>query len=354
MGHLALRALSLPVLSNVHIEATAGQLTLSSTNLEAGIHTIVRGKIESEGDCLVPARLLLDLLPLLPGGPLVGELTAEGLTITTQNAVTTLRVHPVADFPIIPSLDEAEATIPFTRDTFVEMVNRVSIAAGKVENRPQFNGVLFTTQNQEVVMAATDGFRLAEAKTKITSPLPSLKVIIPLAAIQEVARIMNGFEDEGDVTITVSENQIKFESSSCSIVSRLIEGEYPDYVPLFPTEAGTRGVIDAAAFSRALKATTLFSRAGISGVAIEAAPETEELRVSSENGDVGAHHTTLALKGDGPVVRVVANARFILEPLSGIGPSVILQFSGSERPLLITPSDSGSTTYRYLVMPIRQ
>src|SRR5690242_16046868 len=102
VGHLSLKATSLPVLSNVHISVKQGALTLSATNLEAGIQHVVRGKVEEEGECLVPARLLLDLLPLLPGGPLTGELTAEGLRLTTERAETTLRVHPTGEFPVIP------------------------------------------------------------------------------------------------------------------------------------------------------------------------------------------------------------------------------------------------------------
>lgn len=354
VGHLALKASSLPVLANVRIEAVSGALTLSSTNLEAGIHATVRGKIEAEGDCLVPARLLLDLLPLLPGGPLVGELSDEGLTITTQNAVTTLRVHPAADFPIIPTIENTTAIIPFPREAFMEMVNRVSVAAGRVENRPQFNGILITSQDQEVIFAATDGFRLAEARFSIEKAIPSIKAIVPLAAMQEVARILNALDDEPEVTLLMSDNQIKVETASCGIISRLIEGDYPDYLPLFPSGPLTKGTIEAAALSRALKATTLFSRAGISGVAIEVAPESSELTISSENGDVGAHQTTLSFKGEGDAIRMVANARYILDAISGLGSSVSLQLSGAERPLLITPAETHAVSVRYLVMPIRQ
>lgn len=352
-GHIALRASTLPVLSNVQLIAKNGALTLSATNLEAGVHTTVRGKVENEGECLIPARLLLDLVPLLDAGPLVGELTDNGLTITTENAATTLRVHPTADFPIIPTVEEGQ-TIVLERDVFVEALNRVVVAAGKVENRPQFNGVLMSTKEKSLVCVATDGFRLSEATISLAQSTTDTRGIIPLPAAQEIARVLGGLDDEPELTLIVAENQMKVSTASSTIVTRLIEGEYPDYLPLFPIDPTTKGLVEPAVLTKALKASSLFSRAGVSGVVLDIDPGAKEIRVSSENGEVGAHQTTLVFKGEGEIVRVIANARYILDGISGLGGAAVFQLMSADRPLLITPEKTGKVSFRYLVMPIRQ
>ncbi len=352
VGHLALRAGSLPVLTNISIKTGNGGVVFTATNLEAGIVHLMRGKVSDEGECLVPSRLLLDLVPLLAEGPIEVELKQEGLMLTTENTSSTLRIHPTSDFPIIPSIDEGHKTMSVPRANFVAALASVMGAAGKAENRPQFNGVLFVA-DQALTLAATDGFRLAETKIDVHKATTA-RAIVPLATAQEIARILGSAEEDEHIEIHLSENQIKVATSVTSIISRLIEGEYPDYLPLFPAKPSTSVRIDSAVLGRALKASTLFSRAGLSTVTLEVSPTQKMIQVSAESGDVGAHSTTLPCEGEGEDVRTVVNTRFVLEGLQNVHGRATLHFTSGDRPMLITPEKESALHYRYLVMPIRQ
>ena len=354
VGHIALKSSSLLILNNIHLKSINGSLTLSATNLEAGITHTVRGKIVEDGECLIPARLLLDLVPLLSSGPLSAELIDEGLMIKTENTHTTLRVHPTADFPIIPTVEEAKTQFSIPRTTLTTALSRVITAAGKIENRPQFNGVLLWANGKNVSFVATDGFRLAEAVVELKKSVPEIKVIIPLTTAQEIMRIMSIGDEDDTVEIVVAENQMKVGTSVTTIVSRLIEGEYPDYVPLFPTETTTKGLVEPAQLAKALKATTLFSRAGLASVVIDVHPNDLQVNISSENGDVGAHRTTLPFDGQGENVRVVANARYVLDGISSMSGRIQFLLTNGDRPLLLQPEKADDVKFRYLVMPIRQ
>ncbi len=354
VGHLALKAGALPVLSNISLKTVHGAVVFTATNLEAGIIHTMRGKVSEDGECLVPSRLLLDLVPLLAEGPIEAALTAEGLTLVTENTTSTLRIHPVADFPIIPTVDEDIKPMAVSRSSLVTALASVIGAAGKAENRPQFNGVLFNIDEKELTLVATDGFRLAEAKITLAKSASRARAILPLATAQEVARILSSGEEDETVELRLAENQMKISTSTSAIISRLIEGDYPDYVPLFPTQATTEVVIETNVLSRALKASTLFSRAGLATVALVIDPSQKTVQVSSENGDVGAHTTTLTCNVEGDEVRTVVNTRYVLDGLQNTSGRARLGFTAGDRPLLITPEKDSDVRYRYLVMPIRQ
>src|SRR3989338_9867096 len=140
-GYLAQKATNLPVLNNVHLVVRTDGLVLSSTNLEAGVEHVIRGKSEEEGECLIPAKLLLDLVPLLVGGAITMESGAGGLIIKTETTNTTIRTTPTTEFPILPKIEQNTPMFIIAKTKLSALLGGVTLAAGKVEQRPQFNGV---------------------------------------------------------------------------------------------------------------------------------------------------------------------------------------------------------------------
>ena len=224
VSHLALRQSSLPILNNVLIKATKEELTLTTTNLEVGIHHSIRGKTQKEGECLVPARLLLDLLPLLPTGVIELVLVPEGLKITASKIATTLRTTPPTDFPIIPSMDQPRHKLNISTRQLTEILDKTSFAIGRIEQRPQFGGVLLTTSEQQLTAVATDGYRLAEAAFSLSKSTTPFQIIIPATTIQEVQRLLHQTETEESITLNATENQINFVTNTTQIISRVIVG----------------------------------------------------------------------------------------------------------------------------------
>jgi len=354
VGHIALKGTSLPILSNVLLQAEKNSLKLSATNLEAGVQHIVRGKIETEGECLVPAKLLLELLPLLAGGPITLEKNNEGITITTETTTTTLRTNPSTDFPIIPSVEEQKGTFILEAKTLQSMLQSSAFAAGRVEQRPQFSGVLVFVDKGKVLTTATDGYRLAETTTAVIKHEgQTLKFIIPIATVNEVTRILGLNLEDDEANISVNDNQVKIVIGQTEITSRLVDGEYPDYQPLFPQEDGVVCIIKTNALIRAIKATTLFSRAGLSDVSMKVTRDGVD--VFSENGEVGSHRTTVPAKILGDETTALLNARYLLDGLAALScDNAKLQLTKPDRPVFVRPAEDSHIGFKYLIMPIRQ
>lgn len=352
-AHLALRATSLPILKNVLLKTEHKLLTVTATNLESGIRTQIRGKVEEDGECLVPAKLLLDLLPLLPEGPVELQSTDEGLTITTSQASTTLRTNPTSDFPTLPGIDQFVLESSVSARELKTALEGVLFAAGAVEHRPQFNGVFCSVNGKTLTLAATDGFRLAETVIMLSSSVAKFQSIIPSATVQELLRVLD--EGEEEALVTGSETQLAVTVGGTFIISRLIGGQFPDYLPLFPEQASTSVIIGRANFVRAMKAATLFSRAGMSEISLVADPKTGTVRVGAENAEVGAHQNSVEAEITGEETAIILNARYLVDALNALSvPTAVLQFSSADRPLLITPHGKSPIKMRSLIMPIRQ
>lgn len=354
VARLAVRATHLPVLSNVLLKIEDKALNLMATNLEMGLQYAVRGKVEEDGESLVPARLLLELVPLLPAGPLTITTNEQGILIRTKKETTVLRTSPAVDFPIIPTIDQPISTTELPLMQFKTAIAQVSIATGKIEQRPELNGLYLQLDGKNVTVTATDGYRLAEASLTLTQKAArQLKIIIPSEAADEVERVLAAAEGEPGATLTTTESQICLMAGSSRLTSRVINGDYPDYLPLFPSQSATTCRFDRSEFTRTVKAALLFSRAGASDIKL--ATGVNELIVSAESSDVGTFRTTVPAAVNGPALDLALNARYLLDGLNVAGGAeAILTFTASDRPVLLTPAVVGDVSLRYLIMPIRQ
>ncbi|MFH0903405.1 MAG: DNA polymerase III subunit beta, partial [Pseudomonadota bacterium] len=225
---------SIQVLSGVLIDAREDGVTLSATDMEISIKAPLMGEVEQAGSLVIPARIATDIARSLPAGRVVIEQRAGETQVEIRAGESLFDLHslPAADFPQLPVL--AGERFAVSRVAFIETVDRVASSASRDETRPVLTGVLIHFAKHAVRMVATDSYRLSVKETPLESSVPgTLQAIAPARTLLELSRIAAAVADE-TIAILPTENQILFEIGGITLVSRLIDGQFPNYKQLIP------------------------------------------------------------------------------------------------------------------------
>ncbi|MDP2708809.1 MAG: DNA polymerase III subunit beta [bacterium] len=358
VGHVAGKNVNLPILNNILIKAEAGKIKLIATNLEIGVISAIRGKIEQEGAYTVNSRILLDCVNLLPNKKVCLEQKENNLLIDCENYQSKVNGQSAEEFPLIPEVDQ-KSCFSAKAEEFKQAVAQVIFATAASETRLELSGVLFTFSADSLVVAATDSYRLAEKKIKIKSNgEDDKKIIVPAKTLQEILRVLSvnpdGVEEAGrEVKFYISDNQIMFTYGSTELVSRLIEGQYPDYQQIIPNNSKTKVLIDRQELVRAVKMASLFSKSGINDVNLDFPLGKNQVVVSSVSGQAGENITSLEAKVMGDDNSIVVNYRYLLEGLNNIeSENVKVEVIDGNTPCIIKPEQADD--YLYIIMPIKQ
>src|SRR2546423_2876363 len=223
---------SVQILSGVLLRAEGGRLHLAATDMELSLRSALEAQVEGEGAVVVPGRLLVDLVRLLPADEVTREYRAEEGVVHVMCGPTNASLHTYAaeDFPRLPDLD-AVGTFTVDREALLETVSRVARSASRDESRPVLTGILVRFEQGKIVMAATDSYRLSVKETPFEGDAPELEAIIPARALAELARIAQA----GDtVELGVHENQVVFAADDVWLTTRRIDGQFPNYKQLLP------------------------------------------------------------------------------------------------------------------------
>ncbi|MBI1961511.1 MAG: DNA polymerase III subunit beta [Parcubacteria group bacterium] len=346
---IATRGGTLPILSNVLMEAREGTLKLSATNLEIGVTAHVRGKIEQEGTFTVAGRLFSDYVGLLGSDAVTLALAGENLEIRSGNARTKIHGQSAEEFPVIPAISGSSTFAVSSRD-FSEALSQVLFSVSSSDARPELAGVLVAFEGKTATVVGTDSYRLAERKLELSAAAAaSQSIIVPLRAASELARILA--HSEGELSVSVSENQVLFSVSDVELLSRLVSGTFPNYQEIIPKTNSTKVVIDKDPLVRAIKSAALFCRQGLNHVSFQFS--SDRIMVSASASALGENTIELPAKIEGADCDIVFDYRYVLDGLSAIRASeVLIQLSGSASPGVFSPN--GGTEYLYLVMPIKQ
>lgn len=353
VNHLASRNTSLPILNNVLMEAEEGALKLTTTNLEIGIKCLVRGKIEARGSFTVQAKLLSDYVSLLPTDKVDMELSENQLNIKCQNFKTKVRGVAAEEFPLIPSFDKKHAAQVKIPD-FKKALSQVIFAVASDETRPEISGVYFSFKGGKLTMAATDSYRLAEKVIGLVSaPEGELSIIVPSRTLVELGRVLQDGLDDNLLEISLSDNQILFTFDSVTIVSRLIEGQYPNYQDVIPNKFRTEAVLPTQQFVKLVKTASLFCRAGINDVTVKLLENPKEIEVFSANSQLGENVSRAAAEIEGQANDIVFNFRYLLDGLANIDKDEVeLKLIDANSPGVLRAK--GGSDYTYIIMPIKQ
>jgi DNA polymerase III subunit beta len=333
------------VLTGVLLQPGDGKLTLAATDMEMSLRASVSGDVQGEGAVVVPGRLLVDLVRLLPDES-VSLSYDQGngvLEITSGTYSSKVNVFSAEDFPRLPSLDVELHTIG--APALLGTIEKVARAASRDESRPVLTGILVRFEGDRLTMAATDSYRLSVKETVLGESGPELDAIIPARALQELARLAAG----GDVVqLGVQENHVVFGASDIWLTTRRIDGQFPNYKQLLPE---TFEVEVSTAREPLLE---VIRRAGV--MAQRNAPlrlrfSEGELSVSAQTQDVGEARESLAIDYAGEPLEIGFNPDFLRDGLEAVGGDMVqLKLINPLRPgLLVAPDES----FWYLIMPIR-
>lgn len=363
VSHVAGKNINLPILNNILIEARDGNIKLITTNLELGVMSSVRGKVEKEGSFTIDSKTILDYITLHPNKKINLEKKESSLFIDSENYKTKILGLPAEEFPLIPVV-EKNVFYSANINKFKKALTQVIFAVSTSETRMELSGVLLDFNSEKLTIAATDSYRLAERKINIKTNTQikeekNKKIIVPARTIQELIRILsvkqedNDFEDGGEIKIYLSENQILFIIGATEVVSRLIEGQYPDYQQIIPINIKTEIIINKNELIRAVKASSIFSKTGINDINLDFPLDKNKAIISSVSGQTGENITELEaiIKGDDN--GVVINYRYLLDGLNNIeSENVKIEILDSNTPCLLKPEKDDSCLY--VIMPIKQ
>lgn len=340
--------LTLPILNNVLITTDNGQLKISSTNLEVAVNTWIRCKIEEEGGIVVPSKTLSELVNNLPSENI--ELRTEDMQLFIESGTFKTKVRGLSpdDFPLIPQIEQQNAG-EISADELKTSLSQVAFATAYSETQPEISGVLMNFGDKELTLVATDRYRLAEKKLKISGSVENRQIIMPNRSVQELQKVIAGAIG-GTVQLFFGQNQVMFKTEDAEIISRLIDGQYPDYRQIVPSEFKTEISCQTSDLVAAMRTAGIFTQAGNNVNLVFSAPGT--FAINSASTDIGESNVDIPASVEGSDGSVIFNHRYVLDSLSAIGTErVRIRVIDSNAPAIIDSPELPN--YMYLVMPIR-
>lgn len=356
--NLATKSVNLPILSNVLLRAGEQKVEVIATNLELAIAVTVRARVEVPGDFTVPARTLSDFINLLSDEKIELEQKENELVVSCGKSATKIKGMPADEYPVIPTAGDGQGFL-ISAEELRGGLNKVNIAAARNDIRPELSGVLFgfnLEDSGDLVLAATDSYRLAEKKIKIIQGKENFRVIVPGRAAQEVSHILaapNELEAEKNARIIVSDNQIAITFNNVQLVSRLVEGQYPDYTQIIPKDFKTSIAFTGAKMVKEIKAASIFTTVGVNAVSFDIDPAAGEVKIASTSTQTGEYRSGLDVEIKGEKNAILLNHRYLLDGLNTLDQDAgELKIINGDSPCVLR--GAGDESYLYIVMPIRQ
>ncbi len=337
---------SLPILNNILLKTENGRLKISATNLEIGINYIIGAKIEEVGQIAVPARIISDF---------IGNIVDDKVSLTTKSNILSIDLEKyktqilgfdAKDFPIIPKIKSKPlAFIPtkLLKTSLMTVLDSVAVS----ETRPELAGVFIEFNNDKIIFAATDSFRLTEKRVDFKN-IQRQSFIIPRNTVVELIRVTS--ELEGNLSFNTSDNQISFSNDDFEMVSRIVDGTYPDYKKVIPEKFISRVLVRKDDLEKTTRIAGLFST-NISDVKISCSEG--KMTVFARNSDKGEIDTLVEASLNNQPFNVSLNFHYLLDGLKILDTEkVIIEFTGQGSPLVIRPNDDKKDVI-YLIMPLR-
>ncbi len=344
--------MTLPVLSCILIEVKDNTAIFKATNLDIGIEVSIPVKSNQDGVLAVPANIISSFISQITNEDQLVKLddSSGNLLITTSKSKGTIKTQAFDDFPSIPRvIDGKEFSLP--SEAFLKGLKSVWYSSSISSVKPELSSVFVYKDDANLVFVATDSFRLAEKKIKIPSTTNITDILIPYKNIPDIIRILENIKD--NVTVLLNKNLISFSSGDTYLVSRLIDGVFPDYRQIVPKSFVTEVVVLKQDLINALKVSNIFSDK-FNQVHLTIDPKGKLFSIQTKNSDIGENNTTVdaALTGDN--VEINFNYKYIADSFQSIdADSLTLQFSGNNRPMVIRPV-SGDQSFMYLAMPMNR
>lgn len=337
---------TLPILANILIKTNKNRLSVSATNLDIAITHHIGAKVTQDGSITVPARLMQDFVGSLPNGVIELDLQETKLHVTTDQYKSVVNGVIADDFPVMPAITKG-AKWTSDSETLKKSLQQIVFAASNDETRPVLTGVFFHTIEGMLYAAATDSYRLAERK--LTTNNQAVKLLIPASALQDLMRVLG--DSNETVHITHDNQQVLFKVDDIELVTRLIDGKYPDYRKLIPERFTFEATLKRADLVNVTKVSSLFARESAGSVTIELNESDKQLSIRSVASQLGENTATAPakIKGSGSIT---LNSRYLLDALNAFsGDEITFGFNGKLEPTLL--HDKASPDYKHIIMPLK-
>lgn len=349
-ARLANKHLTLPVLSCVYLEALDGNtLVVKSTNLDIGIEIETKVKVIEKGNVAVPANILVGTLSSIKENDLVFETVDNNLKISSNQNSVVIKCMPNDDFPSIPKLTDSKS-IKINCPDLIFGFKSVWYSASSSNVKPELGSIFVYKGENGLVFVSTDSFRLAEKRinTKITADFP--QTLIPYRNVIEIIKL---FEDyKGEIEIIFDKNQASFVAQDVYVVSRLIDGSFPDYKQIIPKNYTATATVLKNDLLNSIKTSNIFSDT-LNQVKLKVDVKNKILSVESKNNDIGEYKEAIKASTVGENIELNFNNKYIIDCMQSIpSDSLTLSFGGVGKPLAI----SGVTdkSFLYIVMPMNR
>ncbi|MBK6632247.1 MAG: DNA polymerase III subunit beta [Betaproteobacteria bacterium] len=341
---------TLPILSNVLIEKSGDQLTMLATDIEIQIRTQTGEKEGTEKTAVtVGARKLQDILRSLPESAEVSlELMDKRMQVRAGKSRFNLQTLPCEDYPRMAQIDGEQARLQLTQKQFKRLIGLVQYAMAQQDIRYYLNGLLLVVVGNEIRVVATDGHRLAYASEKLQDSHPRTEVILPRKAIQELSRLLSDNDDV--LNISLSTNQALFRFGAIELVSKLIDGKFPDYERVIPQSHGKVITISRTTFLQSLHRAAILTNEKFRGVRIVLA--SGSLKIISNNADQEEAQEELEITYEAEALDIGFNVTYLLDVLNNVSnEEVEIRLADANSSALITLP--GNDSFKYVVMPMR-
>ena len=341
----------LPILSGVMLKAKDNEVSLVSTDLEISFWISLSAKIEEEGEVVIPAKLFSELVSSFPSGNVSLSVEKHIVKIEVDGIVSEIVGQGAEDFPSIPRASKAQVVL--RSGDFRQKVDRVCISAARDDTRPVLTGVLWVSNEEKVLLVATDGYRLSVdslilSKTELEK---ETRLILPARSLQEISKMLGETgADDFSLEFNKGNQQVIFKVGEIEVTSRLIAGEFPPYQQIMPNTYSSRAVFGKGEILEGVKRASLFARDNANIVKLQM--EKDKVIVKAENSQIGTSVSNVLATTEGDELTVAFNARYLLDYLASCtSENVIWETEGELKPSVFRNEDE--KTWVQVVMPIR-
>lgn len=348
----------LPILNNVYFEATKGKLVMKTTDLELSISTWIGADVENDGKITLPAKQLSEFVNSVPQEKIDVTVERQNFNISTSNNSASFNTMPPDDFPNIPSVEKKEEPfLQINSADFLLAVNRVAFAAATDDIKPVLTGVKIEIKdNGTASFVATDGLRLSKQDITIEKGIKNKDFLVPVRALLELSYIVNEVGEEAGSMVSLflieDKNQVMFRVGDIDIISRLIDGEFPEYEQIIPTGYKTKCNVDRDEFLNSLKIVNIIARSVLGNkMVLQIQSKENRISLSAVQSDLGKNESNFECKVEGDNLKIAFSSKLLSDILNHIDSEKILfECSEAIRPGVFKIDDDNN--FIHLVMPM--
>lgn len=338
---------TLPILSHVLLDADEDRVKLTATDLDTAIRCALPASIAENGSVALPASQLGDYVSKLPDAPLTLEAQDGKVVARCGHSRFTLLSAPAEDFPVVPEVEQG-TEISISSATLKEMIRLTAFAASKEESRNLLMGVLFEARGQSLTLVATDTHRLAWKQTRLESEVSTpVSAIVPAKPLVELERVLKNSAEEM-VTIRFGASQVQFSAPDATLVSRVLDGQFPNYEKVIPKQTERKVSFDRSELLNAVRRVDIVSRTANQKMVVRFNGAT--MIMTAESSDAGQAYEEVPVSMDGEDLQIAFNAKYLMEVLGTLTQDQLqLELNGPLQPGILREGDD----FVYIVMPMQ-